>query len=105
MTEDRLPLADLLAKAGDGDFLHRVAETMAQFLMETVVEGVIGVGRYERTGDRQTYRNAYRYRTLGTRLGSLQFCIPKLRQQPLPPFLEPPPEKAGTVRNFVCGVK
>jgi hypothetical protein len=26
MTDDRLPLADLLAKAGDGDFLRSVAE-------------------------------------------------------------------------------
>ena len=25
MTEDRLPLAELLAKAGDGDFLRSVA--------------------------------------------------------------------------------
>ena len=28
MTEDRLPLADLLAKAGDGDFLRSVAEAV-----------------------------------------------------------------------------
>ena len=27
MTEDRLPLAELLAKAGDGDFLRSVAES------------------------------------------------------------------------------
>ncbi len=26
MTEDRLPLAELLAKAGDGEFLRSVAE-------------------------------------------------------------------------------
>ena len=45
MTEDRLPLADLLAKAGDGDFLRSVAEAVVQLLMETDVEGVIGAGR------------------------------------------------------------
>jgi hypothetical protein len=28
MTEDRLPLAELLAKAGDGDFLRSVAEAL-----------------------------------------------------------------------------
>jgi putative transposase len=39
MTDDRLPLADLLAKAGDGDFLRRVAEAVVQLLMETDVEG------------------------------------------------------------------
>ncbi len=70
MTEDRLPLAELLAKAGDGDFLRSVAEAVVQLLMETDVEGVIGAGRHERTGDRTTYRNGYRDRTLDTRLGA-----------------------------------
>ncbi len=90
MTEDRLPLAELLAKAGDGDFLRSVAEAVVQLLMETDVEGMIGAGRHERTGDRQTYRNGFRDRTLDTRLGSLQLRIPKLRQGSyFPPFLEP----------------
>jgi hypothetical protein len=66
MTDDRLPLAELLAKAGDGDFLRGVAEAVVQLLMETDVEGVIGAGRHERTGDRTTYRNGYRDRTLDT---------------------------------------
>ena len=71
MTEDRLPLAELLAKAGDGDFLRSVAEAVVQLLMETDVEGMIGARRHERTGERQTYRNGYHDRTLDTRLGSL----------------------------------
>ena len=50
MTEDRLPLADLLAKAGDGNFLRSVAEAVLQMLMEADVEGQIGAGRHERTG-------------------------------------------------------
>src|SRR5271156_1710788 len=80
MTEERLPLAELLAKAGDGDFLRSVAEAVMQLLMETDVDGLIGAGRHERSGDRTTYRNGYRDRTLDTRLGSLQLRIPKLRQ-------------------------
>ncbi len=71
MTEDTLPLAELLAKAGDGDFLRSVAEAVVQLLMETDVEGMIGAGRHERTGDRTTYRNGYHDRTLDTRLGAL----------------------------------
>ena len=63
MTEDRLPLAELLAKAGDGDFLRSVAEAVVQLPMETDVEGLIGAGRHERSGDRTTYRNGYRDRT------------------------------------------
>ena len=90
MTEDRLPLAELLAKAGDGDFLGSVAEAVVQLLMETDVDGLIGAGRHERSEERTTYRNGYRERTLGTRLGALQLRIPKLRQGSyFPPFLEP----------------
>src|SRR5919112_4394423 len=90
MTEDRLPLAELLAKSGDPDFLRSVAEAVLQMLMEADVEGLIGAGRHERTGERLTYRNGFRDRTLDTRLGSLQLRIPKLRQGSYyPPFLEP----------------
>src|SRR4051795_10244798 len=90
MTEERLPLAELLAKAGDEDFLRAVAEAVVQGLMEADVEGLIGAARHERSGERTTYRNGYRDRAFETRLGSLQLRIPKLRQGSyFPPFLEP----------------
>ena len=72
MTEERLALAELLEKAGEGDFLRAVAEAVLQLLMEADVEGLIGAGRYERSGERSTWRNGYRERILDTRLGSLQ---------------------------------
>ena len=80
MTDDRMPLADLIQKSGDGDFLRSVAEAVLQMLMEADVEGVIGAGRHERSAERLTWRNGYRERTLDTRLGSVQLRIPKLRQ-------------------------
>ena len=90
MTDPTLPLAELLAKAGDADFLRALAESVVQLLMETDVEGMIGAGRHERTPDRQTYRNGFRDRSLDTRLGTLQLRIPKLRQGSyFPPFLDP----------------
>jgi transposase-like protein len=90
MTEHTMPLADLLAKSGDEDFLRSAAEAVLQLLMETDVEGVIGAKRHERSEQRLTSRNGYRDRTLDTRLGSLQLRIPKLRQGSyFPPFLEP----------------
>src|ERR1700733_1764385 len=58
MTEERMALAELLQKSGDGDFLRSVAEAVLQILMEADVEGLIGAGRHERTGDRLNYRNA-----------------------------------------------
>jgi transposase-like protein len=76
MTEERLVLAELLEKAGDGDFLRAVAEAVLQLLMESDVEGLIGAGRYERSGERTTWRNGYRERTLDTRLRALQLRIP-----------------------------
>jgi putative transposase len=90
MTDDRLPLAELLQKAGESDFLRAVAEAVLQLLMEADVEGLIGVGRHERSPERLNYRNGYRDRALDTRLGTLQLRVPKLRQGSyFPPFLEP----------------
>ena len=97
MTEDRLPIAELLAKSGDDDFLRSVAEAVLQIIMEADVEGLIGAGRHERSADRTTWRNGYRDRTLETRLGPLNLKVPKLRTGSyFPGFLEPrkPVEKA-----------
>lgn len=61
-----------------------------QLIMEADVEGVIGVGRHERTEGRTTYRNGFRDRSLNTRLGTLILRVPKLRQGSyFPGFLEP----------------
>ena len=90
MTEERLPLAELLQKVGEGDFLRAVAEAVLQLLMEADVEGLVGAGRHERSPERLNHRNGYRERALDTRLGSLQLRVPKLRQGSyFPPFLEP----------------
>src|SRR5580658_8109025 len=63
ITDQRMALAELLQKSGDGDFLRSVAEAVLQILMETDVEGLIGARRHERTGDRLNYRNGYRDRS------------------------------------------
>lgn len=90
MTDDRMALIEALQKADDGNFLRSLAETVLQILMEADVEGLIGAGRYERSGERTTWRNGHRERTLDTRLGSLNLRIPKLRTGTyFPPFLEP----------------
>lgn len=41
MTEERLPLAGLLAKSGEGYSLRRVAEAVLPMLMEFDVEGLL----------------------------------------------------------------
>ena len=55
MTDDRLPLAELMAKADDGDFLRSVAESVLQILMEADVEGLIGASRHECSAERLNY--------------------------------------------------
>lgn len=90
MTDDRIPLAELMSKSGDGDFLRTVAESVLQIIMEADADGLIGAGRHERSGERSTWRNGYRDRTLDTRLGTLNLKIPKLRTGAyFPGFLEP----------------
>ncbi|GGE76551.1 hypothetical protein GCM10011317_37080 [Niveispirillum cyanobacteriorum] len=73
-------MTDLLQKAGEGDFLRAVAETVLQMLMEADIDGHVGAGRHERHPERLNYRNGYRDRALDTRLGTSNLRIPKFRQ-------------------------
>ena len=84
MTEDRLPLNELLQKAGDGDFLRAVAGSVLQLLMEADVEELIGAGRHERAADQLNWRNGYRDRTRSTRGNSLSLKIEAAGRQLLP---------------------
>lgn len=43
----------------DGNFLRSLAETVLQIIMEADMDGLVGAGRYERTGERSTYRSGY----------------------------------------------
>jgi hypothetical protein len=65
MPEERLALSELLEKSDDGDFLRTVAGAVLQLLMEADVEGLIGAGRYERRGERMTWRCADAHRPRG----------------------------------------
>ncbi len=84
-----MDLCELLARHDQGDLLRGIAEAVPQLIMETDVEGIIGAGRHERSGERTTWRNGYRERALDTRLGTLNLRVPKLRQgSDCPGFLE-----------------
>jgi putative transposase len=89
MTKANMDLSELLAKYDQGDFLRGISEAVLELIMETDVEGLIGAGRHERSGERTAWRNGYRERALDTRLGSLNLRVPKLRQGSyFPSFLE-----------------
>jgi putative transposase len=74
-----MAFTDWLKQAGGEDFLRSLVETVLARLMDDEVSSITGAGLHERSGERQTYRNGYRERTLDTRLGTLDLRIPKLR--------------------------
>ena len=89
MTDDRMALMEALQKADAGNLVRSLAETVLSILMEADVDGVIGAGRYARSGERSTWRNGDRDRALDTRPGQLNLRIPRLRTGScFPPVLE-----------------
>jgi hypothetical protein len=80
MTDDRMALVELLQKSGDGDFLRAVAEAVLQILMEADVEGLIGAGRHERTGDQLNYRNGGQEQAAKIQTGG-PACAPRVNRQ------------------------
>jgi putative transposase len=72
------------------DVLREAVRLALVEIMESEVAEVAGAARYERTGERESYRNGYRERRFDTRLGSLALAIPRLRSGSyFPSFLEP----------------
>ena len=93
MAKGKMDLSTFVGKLleeQDGDVLREGIRVLSQALMESEVAGLIGADRYERTSDRQTYRNGYRLRTWDTRVGTIELAIPKLRAGSyFPSLLEP----------------
>ena len=56
-TKTNMDLSDFLAKHDQGDFLRSIAEAVPQLIMVADVDGLIGAGRHERSGERTTWRN------------------------------------------------
>ena len=74
----------------DEDFLASGAKMLAEGLMELEVSDKVGAERYERSGERENYRNGYRSRLWQTRVGDIALRVPKLRSGGYTPsFVEP----------------
>src|SRR5262245_12296552 len=94
MTDEvSVALLEYLRKVGLGlepDFLREAIRVMSEARMELEVSRKAGATRYERSGERTTYRNGYRARTWATRVGDIALRIPKLREGSyFPSLLEP----------------
>jgi putative transposase len=94
MADDlRMALHDVLRKAqleGNVDFLREGAQVLAQALMELEVTQHVGAERHARTPERTGQRNGYRERQWDTRVGTLDLCVPRVRDGSyFPALLEP----------------
>lgn len=93
MTDLKMTLRDWLVQgisALDEDFLASGAKMLAEGLMELEVSDKVGAERYERSGERENYRNGYRSRLWQTRVGDIALRVPKLRSGGYTPrFVEP----------------
>ena len=61
------------------DAVRQLLEEVFNAVLKAEVTEQIKAKSYERTEERQTYRNGYRTRQLTTRVGTLMLHIPKLR--------------------------
>ncbi len=94
MTKDSLSktaaLRALLPETSDTHLLAGMLEFVAGRLMALDAGQICGAGAYERGADRVNRRNGYRSRAWGTRAGTVDVKIPKLRRGSyFPEFLEP----------------
>jgi len=74
MTEPIVALQEYLRNVGmelDSDFLRERIAVLTRLLMEMEVSQQIGAERYQRTEERQAYRNGYRKRPGETRVGEI----------------------------------
>ena len=93
MAKDRILLLEQLRKAGmngDVDFLRDGLRMLAEAFMDLEIKSKTGAELYERSGDRQSYRNGYRERVWDTRAGTVPLRIPRIRMGSyFPSLLEP----------------
>ena len=79
MTDLRIPLLDLLRKYQDDgqlDVLLEGVRLLAQMLMELEVSQQVRAERYERSPQREAYRNGYRKRDWAPGLAPSAFASP-----------------------------
>jgi putative transposase len=90
MTDEMIALRALVEKSSDADLLREMIGFTAHRLMELEVAGLTGAEHGERSPERINHRNGYRERYWGTRAGTVELRIPKLRKGSyFPAFLEP----------------
>lgn len=75
----RKKLEEVNLEEAGSDWLRDLVAWLYQEMLEMEFTEHVGAGRYERTSDRQGYRNGYRDRQLHTRVGTLSLRVPRDR--------------------------
>jgi putative transposase len=99
-----MSLMQLLQKAGvekDPNFLREAIKLLAESLMELEVSIKAGAERYERTDEREVYRNGYRERRWDTTVGSVDLLVPKVRKGSFFPCILEPRRRADQALHAV----
>lgn len=73
-------LEEVKSEEPGSDWLRELVEWLYQEMLEMEFSDHMGAERYERTADRQGYRNGYRERQLHTRVGTLTLRVPRDRE-------------------------
>lgn len=80
--EKRMGTGGFLQEAllNDKDFLRTMVERLCQSLMEEEITEFLQADPYERSDERQGYRNGYKPRTITTRVGDIVLSVPQDRE-------------------------
>ena len=79
MTKTMTTREQMLALLTGDDALRALLETTVQEVLEAEMDEALGVGKGERSSERQGYRSGYYGRKLTTRVGTLELRVPQDR--------------------------
>ena len=74
------PPSEQLALLDEPDFIRQMVQRFFQQFLETEITQFLQAAPYERTDQRQGYRNGYKPRQLTTRVGRLELQVPQDRE-------------------------
>jgi putative transposase len=95
--EGMVALRDALGKilaSEHADVLREGVGLVLREVMELEAAQATGAERYERSSERQTYRNGYRPREWDTRVGTIDLKVPRVRDGSYFPSLLDPRKRA-----------
>ncbi len=82
MTDQRMALIALMGKGAETALVREFLAFAADRLMALEIQGHTGARAGVRTPDRINHRNGCRQRTWNTRVGRIDWAVPKLRRAP-----------------------